>query len=315
MTGKRSIAVFLLLSCTVVGCTSVPRALYHKGRTVTHAIGRDIRQGDEEKWDVSVGRISVSTPLFRPVHEAKATDKGPLDFEKKKTIPELYEALQKSGVDIANLQAHLRQIEIAAALQGPLTTTTSSFETSTAASLAANLGFSSEATGGVDPAVNDVAALEKILQNLLASDTFTATADGSGAFKTSVGESEKSTTVDSPPGVPQTLPSLITLPEAIASKMTALLGSSEVDKVVPQADLASLAGSLSVHMTNMEQFYNPGMWVQDFREIGQEWKAYQVNFNVTVEPGWYTQLNQYDAVAEVKFDLRLREQADLGVRP
>lgn len=295
-----SVALILLLA----GCTSVPRAVYHQGRTVTHKVGAEIRDNDPEKWDVSVGRITMSTPLFRPVKEAKAGDKPPLDFGTKKSIPELYTALQKSGVDISNVQARLREIQLAASLQGTQTTTESIQQSALAGNLAGSLGLDAKALGSTASGTQEVEALQAILQSLLASTEVTAAMKAAGDVSGSFSDSSKTTTVDAPPPVPTELPKLIELPEQIAAKMVALLQHSSVERVINQSDLANLAGSLSVHMANMEQFYHPGVWVQDIKSLGKEWAAYQVNFNVSVEPGWYTQLNQYDAIIDATFGLK-----------
>lgn len=297
-------AFAVLITVVFTGCASVPRTVYHKGRTLTHYFGKECRKNDPEKWDVSVGRITMSTPLFRPVKEAKAGEKGPLDFGTKKSIPELYTALQKSGLDISNLQAHVREIQLAAALQGALATKESTSESALATSLAGSLGIEGKATGSVDSEIKDVEALQQILDGLLASAELTAAAKASAEGSGSFSNSTKTTTVDAPPDVPENLPALATLPEGVAAKMAALLERSEVERVVPQADLANLAGSLAVHMANMEHFYNPGAWMQDIKSNSGGWAAYQVNFNVSVEPGWYTQLNQFDAVVEAAFGLK-----------
>ncbi len=303
-----NVAIPILLSFYLVGCASIPRSIYHKGRTATHVVGRELRDNDKEKWDVSVGRITMSTPLFRPVKEAKTGEKGPLDFGAKKSIPELYTALQKSGLDISNVQARVREFQLAAALQGTLSTTESTQESALAASLAGSLGLDGKATGGIDPTIKDVTALQQLLESVLSSAEISTAISAAAEGKGSVSNTSKTTTVDAPPEVPTDLPDLATLPDGIAAKMVGLLERSEVERVVPQADLANLAGSLAVHMANMEQYYFPGSWVGDLKSISSDWAAYQVNFNVSAEPGWYTHLNQYDGVVEATFNLLNKER-------
>jgi len=302
-----NVAIPILLSFYLVGCASIPRSIYHKGRTATHVVGRELRDNDKEKWDVSVGRITMSTPLFRPVKEAKTGEKGPLDFGAKKSIPELYTALQKSGLDISNVQARVREFQLAAALQGTLSTTESTQESALAASLAGSLGLDGKASGGIDPTIKDVTALQQLLESILSSAEISTAISAAAEGKGSISNTSKTTTVDAPPEVPTDLPDLATLPDGIAAKMVGLLERSEVERVVPQADLANLAGSLAVHMANMEQYYFPGSWVGDLKSISADWAAYQVNFNVSAEPGWYTHLNQYDGVVEATFSLLNKE--------
>lgn len=307
MLNHIKLAIPVLLSVVLVGCASIPRSIYHKGRTATHMMGKQLRDHDKEKWDVSVGRITMSTPLFRPVKEAKTGEKGPLDFGTKKSITELYTALQKSGLDISNVQARIREFQLAAALQGTLSTTESTQESALAASLAGSLGLDGKASGGIDPTIKDVTALQQLLESILSSAEISTAISAAAEGKGSVSNTSKTTTVDAPPEVSTDLPDLATLPDGIAAKMVGLLERSEVERVVPQADLANLAGSLAVHMANMEQYYFPGSWVGDLKSISADWAAYQVNFNVSAEPGWYTHLNQYDGVVEATFNLLNKE--------
>ncbi len=100
------------------------------------------------------------------------------------------------------------------------------------------------------------------------------------------------------PAVPTPEPTLA--PDAAAQQqVAALLGSSGARHLLMPDEVATIVASLKLYMVSLEDYYNAGAIYNDALRSHPNWVPYRVHFTVTTDPGWFTQLNAYDAIAEV----------------
>lgn len=64
-------------------------------------------------------------------------------------------------------------------------------------------------------------------------------------------------------------------------------------------EVATIVASLKLYMVSLEDYYNAVAIYNDALRSHPSWVPYRVHFTVTTDPGWFTQLNGYDAIAEV----------------
>jgi len=318
-----SLAMAGVMAASFAGCTRIYRNVTHKAVSVTHSAsnynrGHIQKHRGDYRWDTSVGDITVSTPVFIAVSWKEK--KKPLEFSSFGEMDSIIKNIQQAGTRISDIEFRSRELLASLSAAGTqidnsdTTNRTSGMSAATALNLAGALQGS-----GTSPEITDTAQLQQILTEVLSN--LKASGEGSAKGTADIGtnfattsESKRSESFKTP-DIPE-LPTAPTLPEAIEAKMVALLeGTSGLANVVHPAELASLAASLRLHMVDMESYYNPGVWGLPFavdNGDGDKYLPYKVHFNVSAETGWYTQLQQFDAVAEISFSL---EPDDKGAKP
>lgn len=84
-----------------------------------------------------------------------------------------------------------------------------------------------------------------------------------------------------------------------ARRVAAVLESPGAKYLLAPDEVATIVAALKLYMVSLEDYYNAVAIYNDALRSNPSWVPYRVHFTVTTDPGWYTQLNGYDAVAEV----------------
>ncbi len=69
-------------------------------------------------------------------------------------------------------------------------------------------------------------------------------------------------------------------------------------------ELATLVAAYKTYAVNLQDYYNfaSGQYFVPAEGSTREWLAYKVHFTVSLQPGWYTRMNPYDAVIQIDFN-------------
>jgi hypothetical protein len=89
------------------------------------------------------------------------------------------------------------------------------------------------------------------------------------------------------------------LDEESRQRVSKILQSTDAKYLLAPDDVATIVAALKLYMVSLEDYYNAVAVYNDALRRNPNWVPYRVHFTVTVDPGWFTQLNGYDAVAEV----------------
>ena len=238
----------------------------------------------------AVGTITVSTPMARALTE-QPVDNDRLDFGTAKTEDSLRTAIRSANMSRSIMQYEALKAALAVNVAGTQVSSTNTSETS----------------GGVGGSLDPI----KLLTSLLAvssgtpgavanpEDIATLKADFSAKASASHTESFKSPEV---PGAP-TAPSV---PDSVQAKLLALLGPATGGFHLDPSQEARLIASYKTYMNALEDFYNAEnvatyLSLNKKGESVGKWHPYRVVFSVSVDPGWYPFLKQYDGVVDLDF--------------
>lgn len=81
--------------------------------------------------------------------------------------------------------------------------------------------------------------------------------------------------------------------------ITGFLGRSDARHLLTPDEVATIVASLKLYMVSLEDYYNAVAIYNDALRSNPSWVPYRVHFTITTDPGWFTGLNGYDAIAEV----------------
>lgn len=90
-----------------------------------------------------------------------------------------------------------------------------------------------------------------------------------------------------------------TLDTEAPRQLASFVGEPAARHLLMPDEVATIVASLKLYMVSLEDYYNAGAIYNDALRSHPDWVPYRVHFTVTTEPGWFTQINAYDAVAEV----------------
>lgn len=273
-----------LVAVLVGGCrTTAPRlpALSEEVVSTTRA------ETAATRVEVSLGTITVSTPKFTPIASDYRSTNA-LDFGELKKTDKLLEMVRQANVGVSQAYYQSAGLSLALSLAG--------MQVYARDGMNLNAGISAMS----DPA----ALLQQMIAGKIDPENFPVELAGKGGIQRNSSYSHSFQS----PGVPE-LPALPTLPESIAAKLLDLMSGTDGPFTLDPFTEVRLVAALHNTMVNTEAFYNfDDLFTgASFNEIGSEdgeggiWAPYRAQFNVAVRPGWYTQLNQFDALVDLRF--------------
>lgn len=84
-----------------------------------------------------------------------------------------------------------------------------------------------------------------------------------------------------------------------ASAVASLLDSPRAKHLLAPDEVATIVAALKLYMVSLEDYYNAVAIYNDALRSNPSWVPYRVHFTVTIDPGWFTQLNAYDALVDI----------------
>jgi hypothetical protein len=94
------------------------------------------------------------------------------------------------------------------------------------------------------------------------------------------------------------------IPPAVSDAMAKLMAKSGTKFSLTPDQLATYVAAYKTYMVNLEDYYNfENLPYFDATSEGHlDWLAYKAHFTVSVQPGWYTRMNPYEADITINFD-------------
>lgn len=272
MTALRCLSVALTILLAGCQTTRPPRVL-------------DLpKKSSPSEYHAAVGTISVSTPMFtRITHQPKDGDR--IDFGEMKDEKSIRDQIRSANMGRSLLAYEAISAGMSANVAG--TQIESSQGTST--------------SGGVKGSANLAALLALAMKHDTEQSAAPAVPDLSADFSHS-GTSSYTETFKSP-DVPEA-PSDAEVPDKVFDKLVELLGPGGGAFTHDPRQEASLMASTKLTMNALEGFYNhAALHNFTFKQNDKEekWEPYQALFSVSIDPGWYTYLQQHDAVLDLDF--------------
>ena len=233
----------------------------------------------DDEYKAAVGDITMSIPTFKPLNDM-IDQEDQLNFGNLKSEATLLENRRR-----ANMSRSLASFQSLAASLGVSVAGTqidSSKTSTTTGNLAGNADLSALAHI-LEPNNQSVRKEEESLGDLSASFSQQGTSSYSETFKS--------------PEVPEA-PATPEAPASVLAAMVAMLSPSAATfQLDPNQELRAVASD-KMEANALEDYYN----MREIAEANSDWLPYRLVFSVSVDPGWFTYLNQHDGIIEIDFD-------------
>ena len=224
---------------------------------------------------LAIGAITLSPPLLTPVVDSFSGD-NLLNYGDQKKEENIAAAIQTANVGLASL----------------------SYD---AASFAAAVNLAGTQIDNVDTVTRAVNTTGEVSDDPGVTPTATFS-EGNEANHTKTRKS---------PETPESAPTPPTLAEGVQAAFNNVLSASGAKRTIPPGQVANLIASLKMQMINLEEYHNLAFLSKlTSARVETQWLPYRAHFSVTVEPGWYTYLKQYDAVIDIQFGPEFNPNAD-----